>query len=82
MISISDLINEIGSENISLQLLSKSIVSIKESTDNTTVSFVTDADLDEEALVLWVDKDVFNEAYAILKARGVIWNLKERLRRG
>ncbi|EIU7559329.1 MULTISPECIES: hypothetical protein [Providencia] len=70
MISISDLINEIGSENISLQLLSKSIVSIKESTDNTTVSFVTDADLDEEALVLWVDKDVFNEAYAILKARG------------
>ena len=70
MISISDLINEIGSENISFQLLSKSIVSIKESTDNTTVSFVTDADLDEEALVLWVDKDVFNEAYAILKARG------------
>ncbi|HEM6870808.1 hypothetical protein SGI36_20670 [Providencia rettgeri] len=70
MISISDLINEIGSENISLQLLSKSIVSIKESTDNTTVSFVTDADLDEEALVLWVDKDVFNEAYAMLKARG------------
>nr|WP_308282307.1 hypothetical protein [Providencia rettgeri] len=70
MISISDLINEIGSENISVQLLSKTIVSIKESTDNTTVSFVTDADLDEEALVLWVDKDVFNEAYAILKARG------------
>ncbi|EMB3082931.1 hypothetical protein U8233_002944 [Providencia rettgeri] len=70
MISISDLINEIGSENISLQLLSKSIVSIKESTDNTTVSFVTDADLDEEALVLWVDKDVFNEACAMLKARG------------
>ncbi|EJD6614111.1 hypothetical protein M0L22_RS12130 [Providencia rettgeri] len=70
MISISDLINEIGSENISLQLLSKSIVSIKESTDNTTVSFVTDADLDEEALVLWVDKAVFNEACAMLKARG------------
>ncbi|XVH58386.1 hypothetical protein RYX27_19500 [Providencia hangzhouensis] len=70
MISISDLINEIGSENISVQLLSKTITAIKESTDNTTVSFVTDADLDEEALVLWVDKDVFNEAYAILKARG------------
>ncbi|ELR5271181.1 hypothetical protein V6478_001189 [Providencia rettgeri] len=70
MISISDLINEIGSENISFQLLSKTITAIKESTDNTTVSFVTDADLDEEALVLWVDKDVFNEAYAILKARG------------
>ncbi|WP_272579145.1 MULTISPECIES: hypothetical protein [unclassified Providencia] len=70
MISISDLINEIGSENISFQLLSKTITAIKESTDNTTVSFVTDADLDEEALVLWVDKDVFNEAYAMLKARG------------
>ncbi|WP_144140599.1 hypothetical protein [Providencia rettgeri] len=70
MISISDLINEIASENISLQLLSKAITDVKESTDNITVSFVTDADLNKEALVLWIDKDVFNEAYAMLKARG------------
>lgn len=65
MAGLTDLIKSIGDESIDFQLLSKSIKSYKENKkyNDHEVTFITASDKitsEKEAVILWVDKDLFN----------------------
>lgn len=75
MALLSELIEEIGNENVSVQALHICMVDAQYRNGESTIKFVTQAvgamdlaDNKKTALIVWVDVDKFNDALA--KCRG------------
>lgn len=76
MASLSELIEEIGDENVSVQVLNHCMVDSKYNKGESTIKFVTQAvgpmDLvsnKKTALIVWFDVDDFNNALAKCKGK-------------
>ena len=74
MASISELINQIGDENVTVQALHQCMDSAQYSKGLTTIKFKTDglgatdlADNKKTALIVWVDADQYNTALKAAK---------------
>lgn len=74
MASLSELINQIGDENVTVQALHQCMDSAQYNKGLTTIKFKTDglgatelADNKKTALIVWVDADQYNNALANAK---------------
>lgn len=74
MASLTQLINEIGDENVTVQALHQCMESAQFNKGLTTIKFKTDglgatelADGQKTALIVWVDSDQYNNALAKFK---------------
>ncbi|EKO3922817.1 hypothetical protein GCS56_000034 [Vibrio metschnikovii] len=74
MASLTQLISEIGDENVTVQALHQCLDTAKYNKGCTTITFKTDgleamdlADNKKTALIVWMDADKFNQALAKFK---------------
>lgn len=61
-LGLCDLLNEIGSENMSMQLLDEAVLGMKMRKDDTEITFITDQLLglsgtERLGIVVWIDRD-------------------------
>lgn len=74
MAGLTDLINSIGNDRIEIQLLSKSFKSMRKNATHkdAEITFITsqqNVDQGKEAVIVWVDKDVFSEELERIKQK-------------
>ncbi|HGF5096711.1 TPA: hypothetical protein ACF373_003854 [Vibrio parahaemolyticus] len=89
MESLTQLLNEIGDENVTVQALHQCMDSAQYNKGRTTIKFKTDglgatelADGKKTALIVWVDADKYNNALAnakTMKKPSIVESLREAI---